>query len=70
LLKDGENAVLYQAWDQMQILQISGKRTFFTAVEIPKKLFDTDVLHIYFWNRNFAQVKINKPKIYVVQAGL
>ena len=70
LLKDGEDDVLYQAWDQMQILQISGKRTFFTAVEIPKKLFDTDVLHIYFWNRNFAKVKINKPKIYVVQAGL
>jgi hypothetical protein len=69
LLKDGENVILYQAWDQMQLLQTIGNRTFFTAVEIPKKLFDSDVLHIYFWNRNFVHVKIEKPRIYVVQAG-
>ncbi len=70
LLKDGENVILYQAWDQKQLLQTTGNRTFFTAVEIPKQLFDSDVLHIYFWNRNFVQVKIEKPRIYVVQAGL
>lgn len=69
LIKDGEHAVLYQAWDQMQLLSTTGVRTFYTAVEIPKKLFDSDVLHIYFWNRNFVQVKIEKPRIYVVQAG-
>jgi hypothetical protein len=69
LIKDGEHAVLYQAWDQVQLISSTGLRTFYTAVEIPKKLFDSDVLHIYFWNRNFVQVKIEKPRIYVVQAG-
>jgi hypothetical protein len=69
LIKDGEHAVLYQAWDQVQLISSTGLRTFYTAVEIPKQLFDSDVLHIYFWNRNFVQVKIEKPRIYVVQAG-
>lgn len=66
MLKNGENAVLYQAWDQMELQSIHGKRGFFTAVEIPKKLKDSDEIHVYFWNRNFAQVIIQKPQIYVV----
>jgi uncharacterized membrane protein len=69
LIKDGEHAMLYQAWDQMQLLSSSGVRRFFTAVELPKKLNDSDVIHVYFWNRNFVQVKLEKPRIYVVQAG-
>lgn len=66
---DVKHAFLYQAWDQLQLLSDKGERSFYTAIEIPKKLFDSDVMHIYFWNRNFVQVKINKPRIYVVQTG-
>jgi len=59
--------ILYQAWDQMKLIQISGKRQFFTAVEVPKEIKDSDVLHVYFWNRNFAKIKIEKPRAYVIQ---
>ncbi len=69
LLLNRNDAVLYQAWDQIQIYPVRGSRMFFTAVELPDKLNDSDVIHIYFWNRNFAQVKIEKPRIYVVQAS-
>lgn len=69
MLKNKEDAVLYQAWDQLQMYPAHGKRTFFTAIELPNQLKDSDMLHIYFWNRNFVQVKIEKPRIYVVQAS-
>ena len=68
-VKKGEDAVLYQAWDQLALQSNHGNRSFFTAVEIPEKLKDSDVLHVYFWNRNFAKVKIEKPQIYVVPFG-
>jgi hypothetical protein len=69
MMLDGEHAVLYQAWDQLQLLTQTGERILFTAIEIPEKLNDSDVLHVYFWNRNFVNVKIDKPQVYVVQAG-
>lgn len=66
MITQGESALLYQAWDQLSLESIHGNRCFYTAIEIPDKLKDSDELHVYFWNRNFAKVKIQKPKIYVV----
>jgi len=66
ILTKGESPVLYQAWDQLALASVHGNRCFYTAIEIPEKLKDSDELHVYFWNRNFAQVKIEKPRIYVV----
>ncbi len=66
LIQYRNTPVLYQAWDQLQISNERGSRDLFTAVEIPNNLKDADELHIYFWNRNFARVKIEKPEIYVV----
>lgn len=61
--------VLYQAWDQMAISSKRGNRAFYTAVEIPDKIKDNDELHIYFWNRTLAPLKIEKPRVYVVPFG-
>ena len=69
IVSQGESSVLYQAWDQLALQNIHGNRCFYTAIEIPEKLKDSDELHVYFWNRNFAQVKIEKPRIYVVPWG-
>ncbi len=69
ILNQGDSPVLYQAWDQLALESIHGNRSFYTAIEIPEKLKDSDELHVYFWNRNFAKVKIEKPKIYVVPLG-
>jgi hypothetical protein len=69
MLVHNKQPVLYQAWDQMAISSERGNRDFYTAVEIPNKLRDSDELHIYFWNPTLAPIKIDKPKIYVVPYG-
>jgi hypothetical protein len=69
MLVHNKAPVLYQAWDQMAISSDRGNRDFYTAVEIPNKLRDSDELHIYFWNPTLAPIKIDKPKIYVVPYG-
>ena len=70
IINQGDTPILYQAWDQLALEKIWGNRGFFTAVEIPEKLKDDDVLHVYFWNRNFVPVIIEKPQIYVVPKTL
>lgn len=66
IIQEGEVPLLYQAWDQIALDTKRGERLFFTAVEIPAKIKDGDQVHVYFWNRTFAHVKIEKPQIYVV----
>lgn len=66
IIQEGEVPLLYQAWDQIALDDRRGERLFYTAVEIPEKIKDGDQVHVYFWNRTFAPIKIEKPQIYVV----
>ena len=66
LIEQRGAAFLYQAWNQIALDETRGCRRFYTAVELPEKLKDSDEIHVYFWNQNLAQVKIKKPRIYVV----
>jgi hypothetical protein len=66
MLRLEEAPVLYQAWDQLKLENQTGKREFYTALEIPHSAKDSDVLHVYFWNSTQQVVQFNKPIVYCV----
>ena len=64
MVKNGDIPLLYVAYDQAKLNDIKTKTTFFNAFNIPNEALPTDLIKIYFWNPEKANVQIGETKIY------
>jgi hypothetical protein len=64
VLKHGENALFYQAYDQSKLNEINTQTDFFLAFDLPNEALPSDILKIYFWNPEKKHVEIGRTKIY------
>lgn len=67
LLMEGENAVMYWAYNQQELTPGVGMKEMFTAFELPKKLKNTDKIKIYCWNPDKGTILFNNLKLYAVK---
>lgn len=67
LLMEGENAVMYWAYNQQELTPGAGMKEMFTAFELPKQLKNTDKIKIYCWNPDKGTILLNNLKLYALK---
>lgn len=64
--RNGEDPILYQAYDQSKLNEIGESTEFFIAFDLPKDLLATDILKIYFWNPEKQKIEVEKNRLYFI----
>ena len=63
---NGNDPVLYVAYDQNRLDSISYPQEMFSAFDLPNNLEDKDILKIYIWNPKKSKISFNDIKIETV----
>ena len=67
MIKNGNDPLFYQAYDQSKLSEIGINTKFTLAFDLPKEALPNDVLKIYFWNPEKKEVEIGETKLYFIK---